>query len=71
MAERNQEATMDWDEARTPRKQAALLGEDLAKLSVADLEARVAELLAEVERVKAEINTRKAHSAAVENLFKR
>ena len=62
---------MDWDEVRAPQKKAATVGEDLAKLSIADLEARAAELTAEVERVKAEIKTRKAHTAAVEGLFKR
>ncbi|MEZ5899696.1 MAG: DUF1192 domain-containing protein [Hyphomicrobium sp.] len=59
---------MDWDEVR-PKAQATL-GEQLGTLSVAELEARIAALHQEIERVSAELAKKKAHEAAASALFK-
>lgn len=59
---------MDWDEARP--KPAAQIGEPLATLSVAELEARIAALEAEIVRVRDELKRKKAHEAAAAALFK-
>ncbi len=61
---------MDWDEPRKAPTAGATVGEALDKLSVADLEARVASLAAEIVRVEAEIAKRRAHEAAAAALFK-
>jgi uncharacterized small protein (DUF1192 family) len=47
------------------------LGRPLEGVSVADLEAYVTALEAEIARVRAEIERRGAHHAAAEALFKR
>jgi len=60
---------MDWDEPKPQRT--VTIGEDLSALSVAELEARIAALETEVERVRAEIRTKKARAAAADQLFKR
>ncbi len=59
---------MDWDEARPAPK--VHLGEPLATLSVAELEARIVALHQEIERVSAELTKKKAHEAAASALFK-
>ena len=46
------------------------IGEPLASLSINELETRVATLLSEIERVKAEIAKKKAHEAAAAAIFK-
>ena len=48
-----------------------IVGTDLSNLSVSDLEERVAALHAEIERVEAEMNTKKARAAAADAIFKR
>jgi uncharacterized small protein (DUF1192 family) len=65
-----EEASMDWDEARPKPAAGITLGEDLKRLSVAELEARVAALEAEIARTKLEIDAKKAHNAAASALFK-
>jgi uncharacterized small protein (DUF1192 family) len=62
---------MDWDEAREKTTKTAMIGENLDKLSVGELEARIAAFEAEIARVRAEITRKKAHNAAAESLFKR
>jgi uncharacterized small protein (DUF1192 family) len=62
---------MDWDEAREKAARTASTGENLDKLSVVELEARIAAFEAEIARVRTEITRKKAHSAAAESLFKR
>jgi uncharacterized small protein (DUF1192 family) len=49
---------------------AALLGEDLDRLSVAELEARVAALTAEIARCRAKIQGAISHRAGADALFK-
>lgn len=60
---------MDWDE---PQKNSAsvTVGEDLSTLGLAELEARIAALKGEIERVEAEMTKKQAHSSAADALFK-
>ncbi len=62
---------MDWDELKPKPAKAVTLGEDLKSLSVAELEARIVALRAEIERVEEELRAKKAHEAAASALFKR
>lgn len=59
---------MDWDEPKA-RKTFAI-GENLSTLSVGELEDRIAALAAEIDRVKAEVDAKKKHSAAAASIFK-
>jgi uncharacterized small protein (DUF1192 family) len=62
---------MDWDDI-TPKKPktAAAVGDNLSTLSVAELEARIADFEAEIERVKAELAAKRRHEQAASALFK-
>ena len=62
---------MDWDDIRPKPKPAVTLGEPLAQLAIAELEARVAELRQEISRVEAELAAKRAHESAAAALFKR
>jgi uncharacterized small protein (DUF1192 family) len=65
---------MSWDDDRpSPVKSAAAItvGEPLANLSIAELEARIAALTAEIERVRTELRAKQAHEAAAAALFKK
>jgi uncharacterized small protein (DUF1192 family) len=65
---------MDWDEDRPkPAKGAApvTVGEPLGNHSIAELEARIAALTAEIDRVQEELRAKRAHEAAAAELFKR
>jgi uncharacterized small protein (DUF1192 family) len=65
---------MSWDDDRPrPVKPAAAItvGEPLANLSIAELEARIAALTAEIERVRTELRAKQAHEAAAAALFKK
>jgi uncharacterized small protein (DUF1192 family) len=62
---------MDWDEVRAKPGRTITVGESLDNVSLAELEARVAALAAEIERVKAEIAKKRAHEAAAAAIFKR
>jgi uncharacterized small protein (DUF1192 family) len=62
---------MDWDEARPKPAGGIVLGEELSKLSVAELSARIAALEAEIARVQTELSRKKAHEATAAALFKR
>jgi uncharacterized small protein (DUF1192 family) len=62
---------MDWDEPKRPAVKAIAVGESLETLSIAELESRVAALTAEIDRVRKEIETKKAHEAAAAAVFKR
>ena len=62
---------MDWDEIRTPKPAGSNVGENLETLSLAELEARIAALTAEIERVSAELAKKRAHEAAASSIFKR
>ncbi len=62
---------MDWDDVRPKPTKGIVLGEDLASLSVAELDQRIVALQKEIERVTAELAAKKAHEAAAAALFKR
>ena len=62
---------MDWDDLKPKPPKLATLGENLEAFSVAELQARIAALEAEMRRVEAELAARKAHEAAAAQLFKR
>ena len=62
---------MDWDEVRPKPAQGIVVGENLEKLSVGELEQRVRALEAEIVRVKEEIERRRRHEAAASEIFKR
>jgi len=47
------------------------VGEDLAKLSVDELEERIGILAAEIDRLKAEIEAKRASAQAAQSIFKR
>lgn len=61
---------MDWDEAQAKGKTEVIIGDNLARLSIAELEARIRALEAEIERTRVEITSKKAHSAAANAIFK-
>ena len=61
---------MDWDDKPKPAK-ALTVGEDLSTISVGELKARITALEAEIQRVQAEIATKKARASAAADLFKR
>ena len=62
---------MDWDEAQKKPPKGATLGENLETLSLAELEFRIKALEAEIVRVRAELEKKRAHEAAASSLFKR
>lgn len=62
---------MDWDEARPAPQKAITVGEPLGNLSIAELEARIAALTQEIERVRQEAAAKRAHEAAAAAVFKR
>jgi uncharacterized small protein (DUF1192 family) len=70
----HQDWAMNWDDDRPkPVKPATAItvGEPLATLSIAELEARIAALTEEIERVRAEMRGKQAHEAAAAALFKK
>lgn len=62
---------MDWDEQRPRPAKAVTLGEDLRTLSVSELEQRLVDLAQETDRVRAEVQAKKAHEEAAAAIFKR
>ncbi len=61
-----------FDEELPKRKKAVHeVGEDLAKLSVDELEERIGILSAEIERLKAEMDRKRASAEAAQSFFKR
>jgi uncharacterized small protein (DUF1192 family) len=61
---------MDWDERRPAPVKAITLGEDLTSLSIAELEARIAALTLEIDRVREEVQAKRTHEAAAAAVFK-
>lgn len=61
---------MDWDDVKPKASTGLVVGENLETLSVAELEARIAALGQEIERVAAELAKKKAHETAAAALFK-
>lgn len=62
---------MDWDEQKPRPVKAVTLGEDLRTLSVSELEQRLVDLAQEADRVRAEVQAKKAHEEAAAAIFKR
>lgn len=60
---------MEWDEPKAKSSKALVVGEDLSNLSIAELDARVAALKAEIERIEAVASAKRRHSAAASELF--
>ena len=56
---------MDWDELKPKKAPAITVGEDLRTLSLGELEQRIAALNAEIERVRQELQAKKAHEAGM------
>ena len=61
---------MDWDEPKRPAAKAVAVGESLETLSIAELEARIVALTAEIDRTRLEIAAKKVHEAAAAAVFK-
>jgi uncharacterized small protein (DUF1192 family) len=62
---------MDWDEQKPAPAKPMTVGEALGSLSIAELEARIAALTQEIERVQEELVAKRAHEAAAAAVFKR
>lgn len=63
---------MDWDELQPKKpKTNVAVGDSLSTLSVAELEARIAEFEREIERVNAELIAKRKHEQAASALFKK
>jgi uncharacterized small protein (DUF1192 family) len=65
---------MSWDDdTPKPAGRAAPIsvGEPLGNFSIAELEARIAALTQEIERVREELRAKRAHEAAAAAVFKR
>jgi uncharacterized small protein (DUF1192 family) len=66
------ELHMDWDEIQPKKpKTNVAVGDNLSTLSVAELEARIAEFEREIERVNAELIAKRKHEQAASALFKK
>lgn len=61
---------MDWDDVRPKPAGGAAIGDNLEKLSVSELEARIVAFDAEIVRIGSELAKKKAHEAAAAKLFK-
>ena len=60
---------MDWDEPKAKTTKRFSVGEDLAKLSVVELDERIALLRAEILRIEQTIEAKKKTTAAAAALF--
>lgn len=67
---REKGTAMDWDDLRPKPAVTIAVGDNLETLSVAELEARIAALTKEIERVMAELSKKRAHEAAAAAIFK-
>ncbi len=62
---------MDWDEPKANPDRSIVLGQDLAAVSVDELQQLASALESELVRLRAEIETKKARFAAADQFFKR
>ena len=65
-----EEDIMDWDDVRPKAKPSVVVGDNLATLSVGELEDHIRTFESEIERVRAELIKKRAHEAAAAALFK-
>ena len=61
---------MDWDEAQKQSTAQYTLGSTLERHSLGELEHLIRQLEAEIVRVRAEIETKRAHEARAASIFK-
>ena len=61
---------MDWDEVTKPKSDAAVVGQNLERMSIDELQRLIGELENEVLRVKAEIERKKVIGSHAESVFK-
>ena len=61
---------MDWDDVAKPKSDAAVIGQNLERMSVDELQNLVSNLEQEIVRVKAEIERKKAIGAQAASVFK-
>jgi uncharacterized small protein (DUF1192 family) len=61
---------MDVDEIRPVKKPDIIIGEDLSLLSVAELEARIGALEAEIARIREALAGKKTSKAAADSFFR-
>ncbi|MGH1418681.1 MAG: DUF1192 family protein [Hyphomicrobiaceae bacterium] len=61
---------MEADEPLWAKSGQIVIGDDLSELAIAELEARVAALRQEIERVEAEVEKKREHNSAAAALFK-
>jgi uncharacterized small protein (DUF1192 family) len=62
---------MDWDDLKPKAPKGIVVGEPLAQLSVAELEARIGALEAEIRRTRSELDAKRASQTAAASVFKR
>src|SRR5262249_10937143 len=67
----DREKVMDWDDLKPKAPKGITLGESLESLSVAELDARIASLEQEIERVRAELTAKHAREGPAEPTSKR
>lgn len=60
---------MDWDDLKPKPVKAVAVGDDLTRLSIAELDERVVLLEAEIVRIKAAADAKRRHTAAADALF--
>ena len=61
---------MEWEDVRRPGKPAVSIGEDLATVSIGELESRIGLLQAEIVRIETEIVRKRRQQDAAASLFK-
>ena len=61
---------MDWDEVTKPKSDAAVVGQNLERMSIDELQRLIGELENEILRVKAEIERKKVIGSQAESVFK-
>ena len=61
---------MDWDEVAKPKGDGAVVGQNLERLSVDELQQLVTKLEQEILRVQGEIERKKAFGAQAASVFK-
>ena len=61
---------MDWDEAAKPKTDAAVIGQNLERMSIDELQQLVVSLEQEIVRVQGEIERKKTIGAAAASVFK-
>jgi uncharacterized small protein (DUF1192 family) len=66
-----EDVVVDLDDLMPAKKPGGVtIGENLATLSVAELEKRIKDLETEIERVRLELDKKRKHEAAAQSLFR-